>query len=304
MTDKTSLTSIICPCCGKPREISAIECVACGARQVGEPLAPPEVLMPKLGPAFIAFACVLLVLFVFLGMWIFDNDVKVGRVFLISALGENTKLTEDLLKADPKLPYYRIFAYDAYRLAFLLSVGLVPLSLLGMWLSRRAARLAQKNPTHFGGLRLAKVSLGLSASLFIIFSTVTITAIPGAIERGRAKRLAATRAMMYHLHEQALQKYYLEYGSYPQELSDLVRVNAESAPQADYWENSFSYFPVGVIASKGSAISFSNYKLVSAGPDGKFGTADDIEMIDGIIVNGQSESDLPTTVLEPEKPRQ
>jgi hypothetical protein len=208
-----------------------------------------------------------------------------------------------LLKADPKLPYYRIFSYDAYRLAFLLSFGLVPLSIGGIWLARRAIRLTKSDPARFGGLSMARYSFVSSAILFVIFTVVLITSIPGAIERGRAKRLAATRATMYELHQQALQKYYTEYGSYPQDLSDLSRVSAESTPQADYWQHTFGYFPVGVVASKESAISFSNYKLVSAGPDGRFGNEDDITMVDGVIVEGQSDPNLPTTVLSPEKPR-
>jgi hypothetical protein len=105
----------------------------------------------------------------------------------------------------------------------------------------------------------------------------------------RAKRAAATRALMYELHAQGLQRYHKEYGAYPGELVDLSRVNASGAPQSDYWERNFEYKPVAVIASKGSGISLSNYKLVSAGPDGMFGTEDDITMIDGVIVESQNE---------------
>jgi hypothetical protein len=289
-----------CPCCGNQREITSIECLSCGARQVGEPLAPPDLLLPKLGPAFIALACGILVIVAFLSAWIFGNDMRVGQALLVALLGDGTKLTESLLQADPKLPYYRIFSYDAYRMASFLSIGLIPLSFAGIWLARRAMRLAQSDPSRFGGASLAKTSFVLSATLFLTFSTAGITSIPAAIERGRAKRLAATHARMYQLHRQALQKYYKEYGSYPQELSDLSRVSAESAPQIDYWERTFSYLPESVIASKGMAISFSNYKLVSAGPDGKFGTEDDITMVDGVIVSGQSENDLPA-ILPPER---
>jgi hypothetical protein len=289
MANKPSQSLMVCPCCGKHREISSSECSSCGARQVGEPLAPPDFLLPKLGPALIALACGILVILVFLAVWIFGNDVRVGRVLLVALLGDDTKLTNTLLQVDPKLPYYRIFRYDAYRLASYLSLGLIPLSLTGIWLARRALRLGRTDPSRFGGSSVAKISLALSAALFLTFSTVGISSIPAAIERGRARRLAATHARMYQLHQQALQKYYKEYGSYPQELTDLSRVNAESAPQIDYWERNFSYLPESVIASKGMAISFSNYKLVSAGPDGKFGTEDDITMVDGVIVSGQSE---------------
>jgi hypothetical protein len=291
---------MVCPCCGDQREITSTECLSCGARQVGEPLAPPDLLLPRLGPAFTALSCVVLVIIVFLSVWIFDNDMRVGRALLVALLGDGTKLTESLLQADPKLPYYRIFSYDAYRRASFLSLGLVPLSFAGIWLARRAIRLVQNDPSRFGGASLAKTSFILSSALFLIFSTAGITSIPAVIERSRARRIAATHARMYQLHRQALQKYYKEYGSYPQELSDVSRVSAESAPQADYWERTFSYQPESVIASKGMAISFSNYKLVSAGSDGKFGTEDDITMVDGVIVSGQPENDLPAA-LPPER---
>jgi len=295
---------MVCPCCGKVRKISDHECASCGACQVGEPLAPPDIMLPKLKLSLLALFCMLVVIVAFLALWIFGNDMKVGRVLLVYLFGDSTILTQGLLKADPKLPVYRIFAYDAYHAAFILSFGTIPLSFFAAWLARRAAHFAQTNPTNFGGLKLAKISLLLSSALFILFSTVAITSIPGVIERGRQKRLAATRAMMYELHQQALQKYYKEYGSYPQDLADLSRVNAESAPQTDYWQHVFTYLPVSVIASRGSAISFSNYKLVSAGPDGKLGTDDDITMVDGVIVSGQDNSDLPTTILTPEKTHQ
>jgi hypothetical protein len=291
---------MVCPCCGNQREITSSECSSCGARQVGEPLAPPDLLLPKLGPAFIALACGILVIVVFLTAWIFDNDIRVGRALLVALLGDGTKLTESLLQADPKLPYYRIFSYDAYRRASFLSIGLIPLSFAGIWLARRAMRLVRDDPSRFGGSSLAKTSFVLSSVLFLTFSTVGIASIPAVFERSRARRLAATHARMYQLHRQALQKYYKEYGSYPQELSDLSRVSAESAPQIDYWERTFSYMPESVIASKGMAIIFSNYKLVSAGPDGKFGTEDDITMVDGVIVNEQPENDLPAA-LPPER---
>ncbi|HMV87075.1 MAG TPA: hypothetical protein PLD20_05400 [Blastocatellia bacterium] len=298
---KLQKDSMICPCCGEIRPTSVTECGDCGARQIGKPLAPPDVLLPKLGLPFAALACATLVTLTFLAVWVFGNDMKVGRVFLVSLFGDGTKLTHDLLQADPKLPYYRIFSFDAYRLAFLLSAGLIPASMIGIWLGWKAMKKAKTDPIRFGGLSLARFSTVFSVCLFTIFSSVTAASIPGAMARREAKQVAATRSTMYAMHAQALQKYHREYGSYPQELTDLSRVNAETVTGNDYWENSFSYLPVGVIASRGSAVSFSDYKLVSAGPDGKFGTADDITMIDGVIVNSQTTDNLPGTLPVMEK---
>ncbi len=300
---KLQKDSMICPCCGEVRLVSVMECSACGARQIGKPLAPPDVLLPKLGLSFAALACAALVVVTFLAVWVFGNDMKVGRVLLVSLLGDGTKLTHSLLQADSKLPYYRIFSFDAYRLAFTLSAGLIPLSLIGVWIGWRAMKNAKSNPALFGGLSLARFSAVFSVCLLAIFSLATISSLPGAIARRQAKRVAATRAMMYAMHYQALQKYHREYGSYPQELTDLSRVNAEAVPHSDYWQNSFSYLPVGVIASRGSAVSFSDYKLVSPGPDGEFGTADDITMVDGVIIDSQSNNSLPGTLPASEKLR-
>ena len=282
---------MICPCCGENREISSSECAACGARQVGPPLAKPDVLMPKLGPSFVALACGVVVIIAFILYWVISGDVKVGRVLLVWMLGDGFELTKGLLKADAKLPYYRIFTFDAYRLAAVFSIGAIPLSLAGIWLARRALRLIKSDSASFAGVKMARASYGLSIVLLIVFSAASVSSIPRVISRREARRAAATRALMYGLHAQGLQRYYKEYGAYPGELTDLSRVNASGTPQSDYWEHNFEYKPVGVVASKGSAISLSDYKLVSAGPDGIFGTKDDITMIDGVIVETQPEPD-------------
>lgn len=282
---------MICPCCGGNREISSSECVSCGAKQVGPPLARPDVLLPKLGPSFAALACGVVVIIAFLMAWIFIDDAKVGRVLLVWMLGDGYELTKKLLEADAKLPYYRIFAFNAYDRAVNFSIVAIPLSLAGIWLARRALRLIKSDSASFGGIRVARASYCLSIGLLIVFSAVSVSSIPRAIATRRAKRMAATRALMYGLHARGLQRYYKEYGLYPGELADLSRVNASGTPQSDYWEHNFEYKPVGVIASKGSAISLSNYKLVSAGPDGRFETKDDIIMIDGVIVESQNDPD-------------
>ncbi|HKQ78024.1 MAG TPA: hypothetical protein VJ810_30280 [Blastocatellia bacterium] len=247
--------------------------------------------MPKLGPSFAALTCNIVVIIVFLLVWIFINDAKVGRALLVWTFGDGYEITKSLLSADTSLPYYRIFAYDAYRLAFFFSLGAVPFSLAGIWLARRAIRLIRSDSAGFGGNRIAWTSYGLSICLFIVFSAVTISSTPREIAKLRAQRVSATRAMMYRLHAEALQKYHKEYGKYPGELADLSLVNAEETPQSDYWERGFEYNPISVVASKGFGASWTNYTLTSAGPDGKLGTKDDIIMVDGVIVDSENETD-------------
>jgi len=285
----------VCPCCGcLITEFREEVCPGCGARRVGEPLAQPDIKLPSLGPAIGALAVPLVLIFAFTSLWLFGNDMKVLRSIATLAFGESTKVTADWLRIDPHLLYYRIVTFDAYRLAFYLSAGIVPLALAGLWLARRAIRLTKADARLFGGIRMAKASMAMSTLIAVLVSTVAISAIPGAFERGRERRIASTHAVMYQLHEQALKKYYDEFGTYPQELQDLSRVNREPVVQQDYWERTLSYTPVSVIASKGAAVGFSNYRLLSAGPDGEFGTDDDITMIDGVIVSNKTDLDVPT----------
>src|SRR5262245_14323891 len=156
MNKKSLRDSMICPCCGESREISSSECASCGAKQVGPPLAKPDVLLPKLGPSFAALACGAMVIIAFLLTWALRDDLKVGRVLLVWTLGDGYELTKKLLEADAKLPFYRIFAFDAYRLANIFSIGAIPLSLAGIFLARRALRLIRADSASFGGIRVRR----------------------------------------------------------------------------------------------------------------------------------------------------
>ena len=148
-------------------------------------------------------------------------------MLLVWTLGDGYELTKKLLEADARLPYYRIFAYDAYILAITFSIVAIPLSLAGIWLARRALRLIKSDSASFGGIKVARASYCLSIGLLVVFSAVSVSSIPRAIARGRAKRLAATHALMYELHSRGLQRYYKEYGNYP---GELVRISRASTP--------------------------------------------------------------------------
>lgn len=267
---------------------------------MGAPLAQPEILLPKLGLALAAFGLVCLVVSGFLAFWLFGGNMKVGRALLVWAVGDGFKFTRDLLAADPKLPYYRIFAWDAWRYAFFLSAGIIPILLIALRLAQRASKLAKQRPAEFGGLQLARVSFGLAALLFVSFSAAGLSGIPAALQRGRDRHAAATRAMMYE-QAQAFQQYYREYGTYPREAADLTRMKATAVPLNDYWENQFQYTPFGTVARSNASGAFSNYTLTSAGSDGEFGTSDDIVMIDGVVIDKPSDAELPASLLVPEK---
>ncbi len=302
MKSNTEIELMICPCCGSSRQVEP--CPSCHARSVGEPMLQPEAKLPGLGPALMALLVALVILAAFLATWVLGNDMKVARVFLVLALGESTAFTKSLLQLDPSLLQYRIYSFDAYRLASLMSFGLIPLSLLGMWLARRALKLRRRNPVQFGGQRMAATALLLSLLWFVLFSAAGLSSIPRALQRGRAKHLAAMRAQFYRMHNEALNRYYAEFGTYPQELSDLRDFVPEVIPVTDHWGTAISYSPTALIAStrvfsKNGAPGYSNYQLVSAGPDAILGTADDIRMIDGVIVDAAHESDWFASFFKP-----
>jgi hypothetical protein len=292
--------TMLCPCCGNPHELTAPECLACGARPVGEPLAKPDTLLPKLGPAMLAAGLVCLIVIGFLAVWLFANNMKVGRVLLVTLLGDGYKLTKDLLQADNHLPHYRIFAWDMSRLAFFTSAAILPLTLLSVRSAWRAMRLAKTKPLEFGGLRTARLSLVLSVLLFVTFSAAGLSGIPAALQRGRDRHKAASTVMMLE-HTQVLKQYYYEFGTYPTETADLARLGLGNVPRMDYWEQELKYSPFGTVASARGISAFSSFTLTSAGPDGEFGTSDDILMIDGVVVDKPSEADLPSSLLTPEK---
>jgi len=307
-TDRKSRrkSHLLCPCCGHERTIESQGCDSCGAQHVGDPLPHPDVMRPKLGPAFAASGCAVVILLAFVGTWLLGNDLKVVRVLMVWAIGDGLELTRGWLQVDPDLPKYRIFSYDAYRLAFFLSFGVIPLSILSMWLARRALRFAQQDATRFGGLRVARVSMGLSVFIFLSFSTAAVSSIPRALEQGEAKRIADTKSKLYQIHN-ALTQYSREHGTNPPDFEELARESKEALPKLDYWEHDIIYTPDSVIATmvpaeKSAAAQFSDYVMRSAGPDGLLGTADDIVMRNGVIMTTTAETDLPTSLPAPDKP--
>ncbi len=293
--------NMICPCCGLQRVVEADSCKSCQARNVDVPMFQPLNKLPRLGAAWLALSVALIAVIAFTMAWLLINDMKVLRVTAVALLGESTKLTSSLLKGDPDLLRYRIFTFDAYRLACLMSIGAIPFSMLGIWLARRAGKLAKMFPADFGGRRIAAFAMTLALLLFVSFSAAGISAIPRAIQYGRARHIASERAHFYHLHGEALAKYYAEFGTYPQEISDLREFVTDTVSQTDYWGNTIKYAPAALIASKSNTSSYSNYQLVSAGPDGILNTSDDIRMIDGVIVSEVDYNDPLNSIFTSDK---
>jgi hypothetical protein len=289
-----------CPCCGNVKPIEAQNCEACGARQIADGMAKPVTTLPKLGPAMAALGLVILLVIGFTAYWLLRSDMKVARALLVTAFGESYKFSRDLLVGDNHLLRYNIFTWDAYRDASTLSLVIAPLAFWAMHLARRAWLKARNLPQQFGGLRMAQVTFALAAVLFVSFAAAGLTSIPTRLERGRQRQVALTNVALYE-NAAAFREYLRKHRSYPQDLTEL---NVQHLPVSDYWGTEIKYEPFGTVAdNRSGAASFSSYTLRSAGPDGVLGTTDDIVMVDGVIVDRPAETDLPPSLLAPEKPR-
>ena len=297
---KLTSNEMPCPCCGNAKLIEVKNCAACGARPVADGMAKPVTLLPKLGPALSALGLVLFLLFGFVTFWLMASDMKVARALLVTVFGESYQFSRKLLAGDDHLLRYRIFTWDVYRNAFNLCLVVAPLALVAMRMAWRAARQAKSQPVQFGGWRMSQVSFALATLLFVSFTTAGVSGIPAMIQRGHDRHQAATSAAMYE-HYIALREFNRENGTFPQDRAELKDA---SLPNGDDWGNDFKYEPFGTVASNATeGVGFSNFTLRSAGADGVLGNADDIVMVDGMIVDRPAEADLPPSLLAPEKPR-
>ncbi len=166
-------------------------------------------------------------------------------------------------------------------------------ALLGAYVSLRAYRRARREPAHFGGLRLAQVGVALSSLV-----------LPGLLVYGgyRAERWyadeqertrAASRARMLEL-SLAIQAYRKQQGVLPSpQLQELRTAELVSNPVTDAWGKKLRYQPTGELAATNPLTTplLTQYRIVSAGADGEFGTADDLVLCDGVFVPAAPESD-------------
>lgn len=110
--------------------------------------------------------------------------------------------------------------------------------------------------------------LELMVVLLIIGLLMSVAAYNfiGTADSGRAK----TTAMSMKTVEGALKQYYLEAGSYPPSLTNLVPKYMEELPK-DAWRRDFVYFPNTTDTTK--------YTLYSTGKSGEQGNEDNIDQV-------------------------
>jgi hypothetical protein len=154
-----------------------------------------------------------------------------------------------------------------------------------MWYAARAMRLARRDPEWYGGFKVAATTLTLAIVGGTVAASYGIISVPRFLENRRAGRIAATEAVIYHMASQ-LDEYRNTYGDYPKDTQAVKKVLTESVP-VDYWGKSISYASkpadIADTAITRTGISYKNFELRSAGPDGIPNTDDDIIMRDGVF---------------------
>lgn len=243
---------MLCPCCGDEMPLGPGDC-SCGARIVGEPLPESPFKVQRLGP------------------------VMTAVVVVIAVAG-------------------------ACRITMWMAFGALP----AVWLAWRAFKLSKYRPQEYGGYRVAATTLAIALVAGTSLGVFEIYRIPRYFEKIHLSEAATTNAAMLHI-EALAEAYKQKSGSYPN-AEMLEKITGEALP-ADSWQKQIMYMSYGESAAvygnypadkdpsepgeptlrdlpasdDAPGIEFHNFEIRSAGPDGIFGTADDIVMRDGVF---------------------
>lgn len=292
---------MICPCCGvKFAGEMSDGCAACGALQVGPPLARPAHELPAYGHAIASVAAGVVLVAVFIGAW-------------VSAL-----LQFESLALDPQL-----LLRAAEKAAWRLKWTALPFSLIAAWACARFYRKVRRDPARFAGLR--HVRAGLLASSAVALSIITLigVTVPQRLERRELALDAAERVVGY-TSSQILSEYRKRFNSYPSSIADLRKLDdpacafssviaemelgeykpvtdlASLAPQSGKGRKS-RRANGGVRLRNASArstddspeanLSLTNYDLLLPGRDKILGTDDDLLIRDGLILEASKARD-------------
>ena len=125
-----------------------------------------------------------------------------------------------------------------------------------------------KNRTLARGFSLLELSLVI-AIMGILMAVAAFNLIGGADDA----KISATKSSMNTI-KSALQQYQVQNNSFPPSLNSLIPGKLASGSDLDAWDRPFYYNNVG----KPGAPKEEGFTLVSMGPDGESGTADDMDI--------------------------
>jgi hypothetical protein len=258
-----------CPNCGRRVPADTLACV-CGGRWVSHPVVVPEFHVLRQGTSLTALLLVI-----------------PAVVIELAILARELYLTD------------LIWSEAAARMVNYLARVFVPAALIIAYVAYRGMRAARREPTHYGGLNMARASLVVAVGVILVHTSVFLVRIPRMLENRQIKRAAATRAGMYHL-ARAVEAYRQQYGTYPRRLIDLQEMDPTMKPALDAWEHEFVYEAMSSkVAGVTTPTPFQKYQIISKGPDGIPGTSDDIVMQDDLLLPAGTQPDR----LEEEQPQ-
>ena len=282
----------ICPCCGSKTEGDLRSgCAACGARAVGPPLARPERELPGYGHA------------------LFLSAAGALAALLFAAAVAASLLRRESL----------VFSFDsllraAEAAAWRLKWTVLPVTALAAALGAKLYARMRREPARFVGHRAARAGLALTLAVAVALAALVAVTVPERLRRRELARQAAGRALLY-ASEQALARYRARFGTYPAALSDLRRLDDPDCQISNLLAviEAGEYKPEAALASlaggrgrgrsKKSArtrtvaarstddladpgLALTNYELTLPGRDQLLGTADDLRIRDGRVLEG------------------
>lgn len=278
----------ICPCCGVSSEVGFGEgCVSCGARAVGPPLARPERVLPGYGHALAVSAAGLLMACALAG----------------STLAALLELDELALDAKTLL---RAAETAAWRLKWTALPAGFALSALCAWAYARMRR----EPSRFVGHAQARAGLALTLACALLLSALVAVTVPERLYMRELARRSAENALLYET-DLALARYRRRFGTYPAALTDLRRLEdtdgsvarllsvvapGEYKPETDIasltpargksrGKRRVSAVRASAVDAPDAGIALTNYALALPGRDRVLGTADDLYIRDGVILD-------------------
>jgi len=242
-----------CPSCGRRVAREATAC-ACGARWVALEPPEPECPLPRVGLPIAALSMI--------GLTVLVEGVILAHEVYVSPL---------------------VWTEAVGAMLASLARFFVPVIGVAAFLAYRGRQRARRAPERYGGERLARVGLVAAMLLLTAHAGVLLTRIPRMIENVRIRREAATRANLYRL-AGALEAYKQQYGTYPRRLIDLQEMDPTLKPVVDAWGREFVYSAISGDVAAAAPMPFQRYQLISKGPDGILGTADDIVLRDDVLL--------------------
>jgi hypothetical protein len=167
----------------------------------------------------------------------------------------------------------------------------------------------RRAPARFAGHRAARAGLAATVAAALALSTLVGVTVPERLRMRELARRAGENALLYST-DLALMRYRRRFGTYPATLEDLRRLEdpdgsvarllaavgaGEYRPETDL--ASLSAGRAKAVARRrrgraaddmaGDLIVLTNYELALPGRDGVLGTADDLRIRDGLILDSQ-----------------